>query len=124
MGPHHEHTDVLWITANLANGLRGFPYYWAGVFVLEATVQPSARYLPTAWEAATDQQQVGANRPAPGLPPDEVEDQRKPLESTRTAANTAYEVESGHPCGCPLVPLSESSPGSLQKRKQGNAAKR
>ena len=35
VGPHHEHTDVLWITANLANGLRGVPYYWAGVFVLE-----------------------------------------------------------------------------------------
>ena len=35
VGPHHEHTDVLWITANLANGLRGVPYYWAGVLVLE-----------------------------------------------------------------------------------------
>ena len=35
VGPHHENTDVLWITANLKNGLWGVPYYWAGVFVLE-----------------------------------------------------------------------------------------
>ena len=35
VGPHHESTDVLWITANLTNGLRGVPYCWAGVFVLE-----------------------------------------------------------------------------------------
>ena len=32
---HTMNTDVLWITANLANGLWGVPYYWAGVFVLE-----------------------------------------------------------------------------------------
>ena len=35
VGPHHENTNVLWITANLANGLWGVPYCWAGVFVLE-----------------------------------------------------------------------------------------
>ena len=36
----------------------------------------------------------------------------KPLESTRTAAHTDHEVESGHPCGCPPVPLVENSPVS------------
>ena len=77
-----------------------------------STAQPSARCLPTAWEAATDQQQAGTKRPAPNPPLDEAEDQRKPLESTRNAANPAHEVESGHPCGCPLAPLSENSPGS------------
>ena len=35
VGPYNENTDVLWIAANLANGLWGVPYYWAGVFVLE-----------------------------------------------------------------------------------------
>ena len=43
VGPYNsynEDTDVLWITANLANGLWGVPYYWAGVFVLEV-----ARFL-------------------------------------------------------------------------------
>ena len=40
VGPHHENTDVLWITANLQNGLWRVPYYWAGVFVLEV-----ARFL-------------------------------------------------------------------------------
>lgn len=40
VGPHQERTDVLWITADLRNGLWGVPYYWAGVFVLEV-----ARFL-------------------------------------------------------------------------------
>ena len=40
VGPQHERTDVLWIQATHANGLRAVPYYWAGVFVLEA-----ARFL-------------------------------------------------------------------------------
>ena len=75
-----------------------------------STAQHSAPCLPTAWEAATNQQQVGTKRPVPGTPLDEADDQRKPLESTRTEANTNHEVESGHPCGCPLVPLSENSP--------------
>ena len=35
VGLYHENTDVLWIMANLQNGLWGVPYYWAGVFVLE-----------------------------------------------------------------------------------------
>ena len=82
------------------------------VLMPASTAQPSARCLPTAWEAATNQQQVRTKRPAPSTPLDEAKDQRKPLESTRTAANTSHEVESGHPCGCPLVPLSENSPDS------------
>ena len=40
VGPQHECTDVLWVQATHANGLRAIPYYWAGVFVLEA-----ARFL-------------------------------------------------------------------------------
>ena len=89
-----------------------------------STAQPSARCLPTAWDAATDQRRVGTKRPAPSPPLDEAEDHRKPLESTRTAANAAHEVESGHPCGCPLVPLSENGPGSppieeARRRSQG-----
>ena len=40
VGPQHERTDVLWIQATHANGLRAVPYYWAEVFVLEA-----ARFL-------------------------------------------------------------------------------
>ena len=65
-----------------------------------------------AWEAATNPQQVGTKRPAPSTPLDEAEDQRKPFESTRTAAHTDHEVESGHPCGCPLVPPVENNPVS------------
>ena len=40
VGPQQECTDVLWVQATHANGLRSIPYYWAGVFVLEA-----ARFL-------------------------------------------------------------------------------
>jgi len=40
VGPQQERTDVLWVQATHANGLRAIPYYWAGVFVLEA-----ARFL-------------------------------------------------------------------------------
>ena len=40
VGPREEKTDILWVTANHQNGLRDVPYYWAGVFVLEA-----ARFL-------------------------------------------------------------------------------
>ena len=40
VGPQQERTDVLWVQATHANGLRAVPYYWAGVFVLEA-----ARFL-------------------------------------------------------------------------------
>ena len=40
VGPQQERTDVLWAQATHANGLRAVPYYWAGVFVLEA-----ARFL-------------------------------------------------------------------------------
>ena len=40
VGPQHERTDVLWMQAAHADGLRAVPYYWAGVFVLEA-----ARFL-------------------------------------------------------------------------------
>ena len=62
-----------------------------------------------AWEAVTSQQQVGTKRPAPSTPIDEAEDQRKPFEGTRTATHTDHEAESGHPCGCPLVPLAEKT---------------
>ena len=40
VGPQQERTDILWVQATQANGLRAVPYYWAGVFVLEA-----ARFL-------------------------------------------------------------------------------
>ena len=40
VGPQQERTDILWVQATHANGLRAIPYYWAGVFVLEA-----ARFL-------------------------------------------------------------------------------
>ena len=40
VGPQQERTDILWAQATHANGLRAVPYYWAGVFVLEA-----ARFL-------------------------------------------------------------------------------
>ena len=40
VGPQEEMTDVLWVCADAETGLRGIPYYWAGVFVLEA-----ARFL-------------------------------------------------------------------------------
>ena len=42
-------------------------------------------------------------------PVDEAEDQRKLFEGTRTATHTDYEAESGHPCGCPLVPLAATN---------------
>ena len=56
------------------------------------------------------QQQVGTKRPAPGTPIDEAEDQRKLFEGRRTATHTDHEAESGHPCGCPLVPLAATNP--------------
>ena len=37
---HNGRTDIVWIQASRAAGLREVPYYWAGVFVLEA-----ARFL-------------------------------------------------------------------------------
>ena len=40
VGPQQEKTDALWTQASHANGLRAVPYYWAGVFALEA-----ARFL-------------------------------------------------------------------------------
>ena len=40
VGPQQERTDILWVQATHANGLRAIPCYWAGVFVLEA-----ARFL-------------------------------------------------------------------------------
>ena len=40
VGPQEELTEVLWICADRESGLREVPYYWAGVFVLEA-----ARFL-------------------------------------------------------------------------------
>ena len=40
VGPQQERTDILWVQATHANGLRAVPYYWVGVFVLEA-----ARFL-------------------------------------------------------------------------------
>ena len=40
IGPQQERTDIVWIQASQATGLRDVPYYWAGVFVLEA-----ARFL-------------------------------------------------------------------------------
>ena len=40
VGPQQEKTDILWIQANHVNGLHVVPYYWAGVFALEA-----ARFL-------------------------------------------------------------------------------
>ena len=40
VGPQEEATDVLWICADRSTGLRRVPYYWAGVFVLDA-----ARFL-------------------------------------------------------------------------------
>ena len=38
--PQQERTDIVWVQATHANGLRAVPYYWAGVFALEA-----ARFL-------------------------------------------------------------------------------
>ena len=40
VGPQEETTDILWICADATTGLHNVPYYWAGVFVLEA-----ARFL-------------------------------------------------------------------------------
>ena len=40
VGPQEEATDILWVCADATTGLRKVPYYWAGVFVLEA-----ARFL-------------------------------------------------------------------------------
>ena len=40
VGPQDERTDILWICADATTGLHKVPYYWAGVFVLEA-----ARFL-------------------------------------------------------------------------------
>ena len=40
VGPQEEATDVLWVCADNTTGLHRVPYYWAGVFVLEA-----ARFL-------------------------------------------------------------------------------
>ena len=54
--------------------------------------QHSARRLPAAWEATAHQQQVGTKRPVPSTPLDEEEDQRKPSESTRTAAKLITRV--------------------------------
>ena len=42
-GPQEETTDMLWICADATTGLHKVPYYWAGVFVLEA-----ARFLHPA----------------------------------------------------------------------------
>ena len=41
VGPQEEITEVLWVRADADVGLHRIPYYWAGVFVLEA-----ARFLP------------------------------------------------------------------------------
>ena len=114
----HCKTAGVHLSLNLDDSTEAIPEQTASssqdtkVLTPASTAQHSARCLPTAREAATNQQLVGTKRPAPSPPLDEAEDQRKPLESTRTAANTNHEVESGHPCGCPLVPLSENSPGS------------
>ena len=40
VGPQEETTDILWVCADATTGLHKVPYYWAGVFVLEA-----ARFL-------------------------------------------------------------------------------
>ena len=40
VGPQEEITEVLWVRADADVGLHRIPYYWAGVFVLEA-----ARFL-------------------------------------------------------------------------------
>ena len=40
VGPQEETTEVLWVCADATTGLHKIPYYWAGVFVLEA-----ARFL-------------------------------------------------------------------------------
>ena len=40
VGPQEEATEVLWVCADATTGLHKIPYYWAGVFVLEA-----ARFL-------------------------------------------------------------------------------
>ena len=40
VGPQEEATDMLWVCADATTGLHKIPYYWAGVFVLEA-----ARFL-------------------------------------------------------------------------------
>ena len=36
VGPQEEATDILWVCADATTGLHKVPYYWAGVFVLEA----------------------------------------------------------------------------------------
>ena len=100
----------------LSGTSRGNDYddecYTRAVLMPAVTAPPATRGQPMAWEADTSQQQVGTKRPAPSTPIDEAEDQRKPFESTRTATHTDHEVESGHPCGCPLVPLAENNPVS------------
>ena len=40
VGPQEETTDILWVCADATTGLHKVPFYWAGVFVLEA-----ARFL-------------------------------------------------------------------------------
>ena len=40
VGTQEEATDILWVCADATTGLHKVPYYWAGVFVLEA-----ARFL-------------------------------------------------------------------------------
>ena len=40
VGPQEETTAILWVCADATTGLHKVPYYWAGVFVLEA-----ARFL-------------------------------------------------------------------------------
>ena len=49
VGPQEEATDILWVCADATTGLHKVPYYWAGVFVLEA-----ARFLYPAQHALID----------------------------------------------------------------------
>ena len=48
VGPQEEATDILWVCADATTGLHKVPYYWAGVFVLEA-----ARFLHSILRSLT-----------------------------------------------------------------------
>ena len=67
VGPQEEATDILWVCADATTGLHKIPYYWAGVFVLEA-----ARFLYPAQHFALGLPRVDAKlADEPGdIPPD------------------------------------------------------
>ena len=52
VGPQEEATEVLWVCADATTGLHKIPYYWAGVFVLEAArfLYPAQHFAFTLFE--------------------------------------------------------------------------